>query len=71
MKRFIILATAALAFAACNPRVSTGPAEKEVEKNTTVINPPAGAEKKVEKDTTVVHPPGGPAIEEKKTETTR
>jgi len=49
-------------FNACDARTSTAP--PTVEKNTTVVNPPA--EKKVENNTTIINPP---AVSEKKVET--
>ncbi len=67
MKAPMILAAAAALFTACDARVDSG-APPVVEKNTTIINPPAKEEKKVENNTTIVNPPA--AKEEKKTETT-
>ena len=65
MKPIIIIAAAAGFLVACDPRVITAPPEKVVEKNTTIINPPAKEEKKVENNTTIINPP---AKEEKKVE---
>ena len=64
MKYLILPAMGALLFAGCDARVS--PAPPVVEKNTTVINPPAKEEKKVENNTTIINPP---PKEEKKVET--
>ena len=64
MKTPFILAALGALLAACD-NSGTPPV---VEKNTTVINPPAKEEKKVENNTTIVNPPA--AKEEKKTETT-
>ena len=63
----LFLAAAAGLLAACDTRVDSG-APPVVEKNTTIVNPPAKEEKKVENNTTIVNPPA--AKEEKKTETT-
>lgn len=67
MKTPIMLAALAALFTACDARVDNG-APPVVEKNTTIVNPPAKEEKKVENNTTIVNPPA--AKEEKKTETT-
>ena len=66
MKHLAIL-VAAVGLAACDARVEV-PAP--VEKNTTVVNPPAG--EKVENKTTIVNPPApaGDVTVEKKTTTT-
>jgi len=64
MKLLLLPISVAFLFAACDARVS--PAPPTVEKNTTIINPPAKEEKKVENNTTVINPP---AKEEKKVET--
>ncbi len=69
MKTTILLtaiATTAL-FCACDVKVNP-PADKVVEKNTTIVNPAAKEEKKVENNTTIVNPAPAPAVE-KKTET--
>lgn len=69
MKTILILA-ATVALTACEQRVETPagqPAEKTVEKNTTIVEPPA-AEKKSETNTTIVNPPA--AAEEKSSSTT-
>lgn len=70
MKKHIILALTTALLAACDTHVSTPPAEKVIEKNTTIINPPAKEEKKVENNTTIVNPPASPTTEETKTTTT-
>ena len=57
MKSIIVLSAGAFLLAACDSRVNTTPAEKVVEKNTTIINPPAKEEKKVENNTTIINPP--------------
>jgi len=67
MKSLVLLLPAALLFVACDARVST---PTPVEKNTTIINPPAKEEKKVENNTTIVNPPQPATTEEKKTTTT-
>lgn len=67
MKTSIILVTVAALLTACDARVDTS-APPVVEKNTTIVNPPAKEEKKVENNTTIVNPPA--ATQEKKTETT-
>ena len=64
MKYLIIPAAVSLLFVACDARVSQAP--PAVEKNTTIVNPPAKEEKKVENNTTIINPP---AKEEKKVET--
>lgn len=63
MKYILLPITGALLLAACDARVT--PATPVVERNTTVVNPPAKEEKKVENNTTIVNPP---AREEKKIE---
>lgn len=66
--KYLALILAAAGLAACDARVEV-PAP--VEKNTTIVNPPA-AEKKVENKTTIINPPA-PAADvsvEKKTTTT-
>jgi hypothetical protein len=70
MKSIIILATAAFALAACDARVSSPTPERVVEKNTTIVNPPAKEEEKVENNTTIINPAPAPVTEEKKTTTT-
>jgi len=59
MKYLLILTAVALLLAACDAKVSTAP--PTVEKNTTIVNPPAKEEKKVENNTTIVNPPAAPA----------
>ncbi len=59
MKYLLLPATIALLFAACDAR--TTPATPVVEKNTTIVNPPAKEEKKVENNTTIINPPAAPA----------
>jgi hypothetical protein len=66
MKAIIIIATTLGLFVACDSRVSTAPAEKVTERETTVINPPAKEEKKVETNTTIINPPASAPAEEKK-----
>ena len=61
MKTLLLATATAVLFTGCDARVNTAP--PVVEKNTTIVNPPA--EKKVENNTTIVNPP---AVE-KKTET--
>ena len=68
MKSLLILCIAAFALVACDARVATPP--QVIEKNTTIINPPAKEEKKVENNTTIINPGPAPATEEKKTTTT-
>jgi hypothetical protein len=70
MKALIIPVAAAFLFVACDARVSTPAPEKVIEKNTTIINPPAKEEKKVETNTTIINPPAAATTEEKKTTTT-
>jgi len=48
------------------PDNNTSVEEKKVEKNTTIVNPPAKQEKKVENNTTIVNPPAAPAPADKK-----
>ena len=53
-----IIATAALGFfTACDNRPAAPSVEKVIEKNTTIITPPAKEEKKVENNTTIINPP--------------
>ena len=53
-----IIATAALGFlTACDNRPVAPSTEKVIEKNTTIITPPAKEEKKVENNTTIINPP--------------
>ena len=59
MKYLLLPIAAALLFGACDAKVSTAP--PNVEKNTTIINPPAKEEKKVENNTTIINPPAAPA----------
>lgn len=66
MKARIIIAVTLGLLVACDARVSTAPAEKVTEKETTIINPPAKEEKKVETNTTVINPPASAPTEEKK-----
>jgi hypothetical protein len=68
MKATLLLAAVPILFCACDVKVNNPPAEKKVEKETTIINPPAKEEKKVENNTTIVNPPPAPK-EEKKIET--
>jgi len=52
-----------MVLAACDAKVTPIAPEgdtKVVEKNTTVVNPPAKEEKKVENNTTIVNPPAKP-----------
>ena len=65
MKSLVILVAAASLLAACDSRVSTPSPDKVIEKETTIVNPPAKEEKKVENNTTIVNPT--PTTEEKKT----
>lgn len=57
----------AMGIAGCDVHVHNPPdqnttvEEKKVEKNTTIVNPPAKEEKNVEKNTTIVNPPPAPA----------
>jgi hypothetical protein len=69
MKKLAIVITSALTLFGCDARVSTAP--PVVEKNTTVVNPPAKEEKKVETNTTVVNPPAGTTTEKKETTVTK
>jgi hypothetical protein len=66
MKPIIVIAATFGLLAACDSRVSTAPAEKVTEKETTIINPPAKEEKKVENNTTIINPPAPAPTEEKK-----
>jgi hypothetical protein len=70
VKRNITLGFAVVLLGACDARVSTTPPEKVIEKNTTIVNPPAKDEKKVESNTTIINPPAASTKEEKKTTTT-
>ena len=70
MQKYIILALTVVLITACDTRVSTSPPEKVIEKNTTVINPPAKEEKKVENNTTIINPSAPARSEESKTTTT-
>jgi hypothetical protein len=63
MKPLLLALPFALLLGACDAKINTG-GPPVVEKNTTIINPPA--EKKVETNTTIVNPP---AVTEKKVET--
>lgn len=54
MKSILAAAAVGLLFAGCDAQVNTTP--PVVEKETTIVNPPA-AEKKVETNTTIVNPP--------------
>ena len=68
MKTLLLIAATAVLFVGCDAQVNTAP--PAVEKNTTIVNPPA--EKKVENNTTVVNPPATETkTETKTTETTR
>lgn len=71
MKTSILLTaiTTSALFCACDVKVNNPPGEKVVEKNTTVVNPPAKEEKKVENNTTIVNPAPAAPVVEKKTET--
>ena len=65
MKKLILLFAAAGLLIGCEQKIETPPpSETKVEKNTTIVNPPA--EKKTE-NTTVINPP---AKREEKTTTT-
>jgi hypothetical protein len=64
MKPTLFIVAAIAAAGGCDVHVHNPP-ENKVEKNTTVVNPPATEEKKVEKNTTIVNPP---PKEEKKVE---
>jgi hypothetical protein len=63
MKKLICIFASAALLGACEQKTevvapANSPApEKKVEKNTTVVNPPATTEKKTETNTTVVNPP--------------
>jgi len=70
MKPFLITAALAFLLTSCDSRVSVTPPDKVIEKNTTIINPPAKEEKKVEHNTTIINPPAPATTEEKKTTTT-
>ena len=59
MKHFLLPIAAGLLFVACDGRVATAP--PVVEKNTTIINPPAKEEKKVENNITIINPPANNA----------
>ncbi len=69
MKYHLMLALSAVALSACDVKVSNPPVTEKVEKNTTIVNPPAAQEKKTESETKVTKTPGGTEVE-KKTETT-
>ena len=64
-KPIIIAFSSVLLLAACDMRTSTPAPDKVVEKNTTIVTPPAKEEKKVENNTTIINPP---AKETKKVE---
>ena len=72
MKNILLIPAAMLVLSACDARVTPAASQpdKVIEKNTTVVNPPAKEEKKVENNTTIVNPPAAHAVEEKKTTTT-
>ena len=72
MKNLLLIPAAVLVLSACDARVTPASSEPEkvVEKNTTVVNPPAKEEKKVENNTTIVNPPADAHVEEKKKTTT-
>jgi hypothetical protein len=70
VRNCIILAGTVLLFAACDARVSAPAPEKVIEKNTTIITPPAKEEKKVENNTTIINAPAPARTEETKTTTT-
>ena len=57
--KYLLIPAVALLLAACDAKVSTAP--PTVEKDTTIINPPAKEEKKVENNTTIINPPAAPA----------
>ena len=65
MKPIIITLSSVFLLAACDMRTATPAPEKVVEKNTTIVTPPAKEEKKVENNTTIINPP---AKEPKKVE---
>ena len=64
-KSIIITFSSVFLLAACDMRTTTPTPEKVVEKNTTIVTPPAKEDKKVENHTTIVNPP---ANEQKKVE---
>ena len=70
MKTFIPVTAALVFLVACDNRPSAPTSERVIEKNTTVINPPAKEEKKVEHNTTIINPAPAPKTEEKTTTTT-
>ncbi len=65
MKPILITLSSVFFLAACDLRTTAPAPEKVVEKNTTIIAPPAKEEKKVENNTTIINPP---AKETKKVE---
>jgi hypothetical protein len=86
MKKYLILPAIAVIFTGCDARVTPIPAEKTVDKSTTIVNPPANEAPKVENKTVIVNPapkeekkvenktiivnPPAPAVTEEKKTTT-
>jgi ABC-type uncharacterized transport system auxiliary subunit len=75
MKKLLCILASAALLGACEqktdvvaPASSPAPAEKKVERNTTVVNPPAPATEKKETTNTIVNPPA--TTEKKETTTT-
>ena len=63
MKNILLIPAALVILTACDARVTPAAPQgdtKVVEKNTTVVSPPAKEEKKVENNTTIVNPPAKP-----------
>jgi len=81
MKLLTLTAASAafLVLVSCDNQVNTSPPGEVIEKNTTIINPPAKEENKTiivtpparpESRTTIINPPGSTTTQEKKTTTT-
>ena len=70
MKKILLALIGASLCAACEQRIESpagGGTDRVVDKDTTIVNPPAGSGEKRESNTTIVTPPAGST--EKKTET--
>jgi len=81
MKQLALFAASAafLVLVSCDNQVNTSPPGEVIEKNTTIVNPPAKEENKTvivtppappENKTIIVNPPRATTTEEKKTTTT-
>ena len=81
MKQLTLFAASAalLVLVSCDNQVNTSPPREVIEKNTTIVTPPAKSENKTvivtppappENKTIIVNPPGATTTEEKKTTTT-